>query len=65
MTTDLPRREQDGAGAGAADDRAGVVSVVRMSLVRRLGKPLLLAYLTLVVVGVLAVVASVAWMRWG
>lgn len=50
---------------GTDDGRQGVVYIVATRAVSRLGKPLLISYIVLAVVGVLAVVASVAWMRWG
>jgi hypothetical protein len=44
---------------------AEVFAVIKASALRRLGKPLLLAYLALLVVAIVGVVASVAWMRFG
>lgn len=40
-------------------------SVVKASALHRLGKPLLLTYLALLVFGVVVVLVSVAWMRFG
>jgi hypothetical protein len=40
-------------------------AVIKASALHRLGKPLLLAYLALLVFGVLVVLGSVAWMRFG
>ena len=39
--------------------------VIKASALHRLGKPLLLTYLALLVFGALVVVGSVAWMRFG
>jgi len=44
---------------------ATVWAVVKQSALRRLGKPLLLAYLVLLVVGIGVVAACVAWMYVG
>lgn len=43
----------------------GFWEVVKASALRRLGKPLLLTYLALLVFGVLVVLGSVALMRFG
>jgi hypothetical protein len=40
-------------------------TVIKASALHRLGKPLLLTYLALLVFGVVVVLGSVAWMRFG
>jgi hypothetical protein len=42
-----------------------VWDVVKASALHRLGKPLLLTYFALLVFGVVVVLGSVAWMRFG
>lgn len=49
----------------APTEPPSVWAVVKASALRRLGKPLLLAYLMLLVLGVLAVVVSLLLMRLG
>ena len=58
MTTDAGRQERAGT-------LAAVWGAVNESALRRLGKPLLLAYLVLLVVGIVVVGASLLWMRSG